>query len=231
MGKPPISDNTMRKMYDAMEHLRSAQRDPSVWKAVPRAVRASVATEPESLLAGVLSQLHRRDTLAVAGEHPLINIATGVFYPNPVASLHTVRVDGTDEECAAMAAGMAKRTLEEHRSPQPVTVALLRSFPALTSVLAWMERQDLPLLLVAKDALEPRGITERRIRSTKVPILPVDAADTVAVCRAMQEALLRARNGWGGAVIHAISLPGSSTPLGLMRQRMQARGLFPDGEM
>jgi hypothetical protein len=48
----------------------------------------------------------------------------------------------------------------------------------------------------------------------------------VAVCRVMQESLLRARNGWGGAVIHAIAMPGEADAIAGMEERMRMRALL-----
>ncbi|SDF28844.1 hypothetical protein [Terriglobus roseus] len=225
MGKPPISDAAMRKMYETMKALRSAKRDTSTWTGVARNVKAAATAEPESLLAGILSQLHRRDTVVTAGELPLLKTAVESYFPISVASLHTVVCNGSTEECASVAAGMALRSMDATRDPKPVTVVLLQDFPALLGTLKLMESNDLPLLVIAKGEAESRAIAEKRMKSTQVPILPVDAADAVAVCRVMQESLLRARNGWGGSVIHAIAVPGASDSVAGMEERLRARGL------
>lgn len=226
MGKPPISDAAMRKMYDTMKSLRQARRDAATWKGVPRDVKAAAMAEPESLLAGIFSQLHRRDTIVSAGELPLLKTAIASYFPVSVASLRNVACGGTDEECASVAAGMALRSMDPTRDPKPVTVALLQSFPALLGTLKLMESDDLPLLIVVKGEAETRAVAEKRMKSTQVPILPVDAGDAVAVCRVMQESLLRARNGWGGAVIHAIAMPGAADAVTGMEERMRGRGLL-----
>ena len=226
MGKPPISDAAMRKMYDTMNSLRQARRDAAMWKGVPRDVRATAMAEPESLLAGIFSQLHRRDTIVTAGELPLLKTAIASYFPVSVASLRTVACNGTDEECASVAAGMALRSIDPARDPKPVTVAILQSFPALVGTLKLIESNDLPLLIIVKGEAEARAVVEKRMKSTKVPILPVDASDAVAVCRVMQETTLRARNGWGGAVIHAIAMPGEADAVAGMEERMRRRGLI-----
>lgn len=226
MGKPPISDAALRKMYDTMKSLRQARRDAATWKGVPRDAKAAAMAEPESLLAGIFSQLHRRDTVVSAGELPLLKTAIASYFPVSVSTLRTVACGGTDEECASVAAGMALRSMDPARDPQPVTVALLQSFPALLGTLKLMEHDDLPLLLVVKGEAETRAAAEKRMKLTQVPILPVDAGDAVAVCRVMQESLLRARNGWGGAVIHAIAMPGATDAVVGMEERMRGRGLL-----
>ncbi|MEG9433441.1 hypothetical protein [Terriglobus sp. ADX1] len=226
MGKPPISDAAMRKMYETMKALRSAKRETTTWTGVARNAKASAVAEPESLLAGILSQLHRRDTVVTSGELPLLKTAIESYFPVSVASLHTVTCNGSTEECASVAAGVALRSMDATRDPKPVTIALLQDFPSLAGTLKLMESHDLPLLVIAKSEAEPRAITEKRMKSTQIPILPVDAADAVAVCRVMQESLLRARNGWGGSVIHAIAMPSAADSIAGMEERLRARGLL-----
>jgi hypothetical protein len=213
-------------MYETMKALRSAKRDASTWTGVARNIKASAIAEPESLLAGILSQLHRRDTVVTAGEVPLLRTAVESYFPVSVASLHTVTCNGSTEECASVAAGMALRSIDTTRDPKPVTIAVLQDFPSLIGTLKLMESNDLPLLVIAKGEAEQRAVSEKRMKSTQVPILPVDASDAIAVCRVMQESLLRARNGWGGSVIHAIALPGAADSINGMEERLQARGLY-----
>ncbi len=89
-----------------------------------------------------------------------------------------------------------------------------------------MEERNLPLLVIAQGEPEPRADIHRRATATKIPILPVDDSDAVAVCRVMQESTLRARSGWGGVVIHATRLLGSADPVAGMEQRLRIRGLL-----
>lgn len=226
MGKPPISDAAMRAMFETMVRLRSVRREAAVWKGVSRESKTFALAEPESLLAGVLSQMHRRDTLVTSGTHPLLTTAVQQYFPVAVASLHTIACEASDDEVAAFAAGIALKAKDSARDPKPVTVVLLRSFPSLHATVRLLQQHDLPLLVVAQGEAEGRDASEKRTKSTQVPLLPVDAADAVAVCRVMQEAMLRARNGWGGTVIHAIHLPGSTDAVAGMRKRLEARGLL-----
>jgi TPP-dependent pyruvate/acetoin dehydrogenase alpha subunit len=229
LGKPLISDTAMRSMYATMQQLRAAKRDRGVTEGLSRADRASLMTQPESLHAALLSQMHRRDTLLTEGEDAMAKVATAAYFPVEVSSLHTIVCPGTGEECAAVAAGLCMKAAESARvtGPRAVTVAILRSYPALDGVLSLIQQHDLPLLVVVQTAPEARGEAQRRLMGTKVPILPVDDADAVAVCRVVQEAILRARNGWGGAVIQATRLPGAPDALAGMEQRLRIRGLLP----
>ena len=232
MGKPLISDAAMRSMYATMQHLRTVKRDKAALEGLSRADRTALAAQPEALHAALLSQMHRRDTLLTEGEDPLAKSAVAAYFPIEVSSLHTVVCPGSGEECAAVAAGMAMQQAETARStgPRAVTVALLRGYPALDGVLSLITQHDLSLIVVVRAEALPRAEAQKRMLATKVPILPVDDADAVAVCRVVQEAMLRARNGWGGAVIHATRLAGAPDALAGMEHRLRVRGLLAQDE-
>ncbi|MGI4853574.1 MAG: hypothetical protein ACRYF4_05940 [Janthinobacterium lividum] len=236
MGNPLISDAAMRGMYDTMQRMQTARRDPDRFSSLSKAERATALAEPESLLAALLSQVHRRDTLLTQGSHPLLPVALASSFPVDAGPAHH-SFHATGEECAAVTTGMALRALGRIRAssggmpvadppPLPVFLCLLREFPKLTTVLTLMEQDDLPVVLVVGGPPESRSAAQRRLQSTDVPVMPVDWADAVAVCRVAQESLLRARSGWGGAVIHATQLPGSPDPLLLLEGHMSKRGLL-----
>lgn len=239
MGKPLISNAAMRGMYETMHRMRSAKQDPARFSSMPRSERTAVLAEPESLLAALMSQVHRRDTLLTQGASPLLPVAMAVYFqPEATPAQHSFHA--STEECAAVTAGMALRSLRRMRAaneasalgqapPRPVFIALLRDFPPLTGVLKLIEQDDLPVLLVVGGPPESRSDAQRRLQSTSVAIMTVDGADAVAVCRVAQESLLRARNGWGGAVMHATALPGSTDPLLLLKQHLEGRGLISAG--
>ncbi len=217
----------MRGMYETMQRMRAAKRNPETVPGTSRADRAALQAQPESLLAALLSQVHRRDTLLTQGSNPLFTTALSGFFADgaPRPTVHAC--PGSDEECAAIAAGMALRYADTVRGDgaRPVTIAVLEGFPPLKGVLQLVQERDLSLLLVVRGQPESRADAQRRLLGTKVPVLPVDEADAVAICRVAQETLLRARNGWGGAVIHAIPMTPVADPLVLLRQHLEKRGL------
>jgi hypothetical protein len=228
LGKPLISDATMRTMYAAMQRLRAQKRSAGWASTLPRAERSAILAQPESLYAAIASQLHRRDTIVVDGADPFLQPALEAFFPD-AAPLLQVCSAGSSDECAAIAAGIALKQsagIAPGKTNHPITVVLLRNYPALTGVLRLMEERNLPLLVIAQGEPESRADGNKRAAATKIPILPVDDSDAVAVCRVMQESTLRARSGWGGAVIHATRLLGSADPVAGMEQRLRIRGLL-----
>ncbi len=228
MGKPLISDTAMRGMHDTMQRMRTAKRRATAAQTILKAEREAFQAEPESLLAALLSQVHRRDTLLTQGSFPGVEIALDVYFPDRSHGPHVHVCQGTTEECAAVAAGMALKQADSSgtTTPRPVIIALLREFPALTGVLRLMQDRELSLMLVVQAEPETRADAQRRLLGTKVPIMPVDATDAIAVCRVTQESMLRARNGWGGTVIHALQLPSPADPLQQIESHMQARGIL-----
>ena len=228
MGKPLISDAALRGMHETMQRIRAAKRQGTEAPSISKSERAAFQAEPESLFAALLSQVHRRDTLLTQGNFPAAEIALDSYFPDRAQGPHVHVCPGSAEECAAIAGGMALKQADSARgtAPRAVILAALREFPALTSVLQLIEQDDLSLILVVQAEPESRADAQRRLLGTKVPIMPVDATDSIAVCRVAQETLLRARNGWGGAVIHAVRLPSPADPLRQIESHMRARGIL-----
>lgn len=225
MGKPLISDAEMRGMYSTMLRLRAAKREPAVLAGLSRAERAGVVAQPESLLAALVFQLRSSDTLVTHGNDPLPKVALSHL----ALDREQVNSTGTAAECAALATGMAmrKRNSASHKGLLPITVALLADYPSLAADLPLIARHHLALLIIVQSPADTRAATEARNRATTVPVLPVDDSDAVAVCRVLQESLLRARQGLGGTVLHAVRMQPAPDAVAGMEERLRRRGLLP----
>ncbi len=103
--------------------------------------------------------------------------------------------------------------------------------PAWQAALTWSQERLLPLIFVCTDASGPAVLTEKTKGSPellqwspvsrlavkiKLPVLTVDGEDAVAMYRAAQEAILRARSGGGPAVLWA-ALPATAELAGRSR--------------
>ena len=223
MGKPLISNAALQGIYDTMQRMRSA-RDAGAAHALRH--HLDLRQQPESLLAAVLSQLHRRDTLLVPSDAPLVDVAMQAAFPREGTAPGVIPCPGDAGECAAVAAGIAvqKQSTARPGAPAPVTVALLHGLPALTGVTQFMAEHELSLILIAAGGEpESRADAQRRLLRTRVPVMSVDEADAVAVCRVMQESMLRARSAWGGVLIHATAMPGAAEPMLLLEQHLRSR--------
>lgn len=221
-------------MYRTVEDLRRIKRTAGFAAELGKDQRAALLQQPEALLAALLSQLHRRDTVLVEGGTQLLQASMGKWFtPGTEPRLHSV--PGSSAQCASIAAGMALRIADwarpattKHGSsdlPQPVIVALLRSFPADPTLFALLHRHDLSVVLLVESEPQTRADAQARLTATPVPLMPVDSSDAVALCRVTQECLLRARNGWGSAIIQVTAMPNSGDPLALLARHMQTRSL------
>jgi hypothetical protein len=118
------------------------------------------------------------------------------------------------------------------------------SEPGWADSLSYAQHARLPLLLAVADptagragrspnALSLPAVT-KAAKKLKLPVLPVDGEDAVAVYRVMQECLLRARLGEGPAVIWGILTPlakgarlgRSAQPIARMESYLAVRGLL-----
>ena len=79
---------------------------------------------------------------------------------------------------------------------------------------------DLPLIVVAAGVAEPMSLP-RSI--AKGPMIPVDAADVVAIYRVAQESLLRARAEGGIVVIECVKT--RPDPIAVMARQLVAKGI------
>ena len=228
MGKPLISDAAMRGMHETMQRIRAAKRHAAATQALSKAERAAFQAEPESLFTALLSQAHRRDTLLTQGTFPSAEIVLNGYFPDRSHGPRTHSLRCSAEECAGVAAGVALKQKDSTGKavPQPVVIAAVRELPALTAFLQLVQDSELSVLLVVQAEPEARADAQRRLLGTKVPIMTVDGTDAIAVCRVTQETILRARNGWGGAVIHAVRLPSPADPLEQIESHMRARGIL-----
>lgn len=143
--------------------------------------------------------------------------------------------------CAAMAQGL------QAAGTGGIVLALATSTSPETgwaAALEYAQRACLPLLLAVADSTAGRPgrnpsilslpAISKAAKKLKLPVLPVDGEDAVAIYRVMQECTLRARLGEGPAVIWGVMTPHDKRPLGppampiaRMKSYLAARGLLP----
>ena len=114
--------------------------------------------------------------------------------------------------------------------------------PFWADALSWAQRDRLPLLVACADVaragrkrqgevLSSEGVTSLA-QETGLPVFPVDAEDPVAVYRVMYEAVLRAREGGGPAVLWGFfskrsgsTTPRTAQPLPRLEKYLKARAI------
>ncbi|MBE7181378.1 MAG: hypothetical protein INR71_09265 [Terriglobus roseus] len=204
---------TMRRLRDAAPR-RTAAAAPGAW--------------PIALLAATLLQLRTDDLLITAGPLPLADTALqsggeASFHPN----LLPFSLACSHESAAAVAAGhaLAQSRASRPGDHAPLTVAMIGMRTPHVDALQLAGKHMLPLLLVMRD--EPGRPRPNLTAPDNVEIVPVDAEDAIAVCRVVQESMLRARNRWGAVVLRAITLPGSNDPVAAIEAHLERRGVKP----
>ena len=113
--------------------------------------------------------------------------------------------------------------------------------PGWQAALEWAHRNQFPLLIAVADATGSQkpatnpsiitwNATSRLAQRTKLPILTVDGEDAVAVYRAMQEAVIRARFAGGPAILWGMmtpsttaALPRTQQPIARLNQYLKVR--------
>ncbi len=220
MGKPLIRDAQMLAMHAAMMQLRQA--------APRRSAAAAQGAWPIALLTATLLQLRSEDLLVTAGELPIAatalrNAQQSSFHPD----LLPFSVTCPPETATAVAAGYALAQSHSTRPGDhaPLTVVLVGARTPQLDALQLAGKHLLPLLVVMRD--EPGKPRPPLSAPDNVEVVPVDAEDAVAVCRVVQESMLRARNRWGAVVLRAITLPGSTDPITAFEAHLKLRGLMP----
>ena len=140
--------------------------------------------------------------------------------------------------CAAMAQGLRAS------GTGGIVLALTTNSadPGWADALAYAQQARVPLLVAVADptagsaARNPKALSlpalTKVAKKLKLPVLPVDGEDAVAVYRVMQECTLRARLGEGPAVIWGILASGgkpsrAAQPIARMENYLSVRGLLP----
>jgi hypothetical protein len=237
---PLLPHRKLRELYTLMQHCHDLDKKhrstPRRTAHTPReAVLAATSIHllPGDLLCSEPGDLTTQD-LAPASKSK--HLLTGLFAgPSMLPRLPL---------CAAAARGL------QATSAEALLIAYTRvgiPSPGWTTALEWAQRAQLPLLFTVIDPTAPRNALPKTAgskepslslpsitafaRKLRLPVMPVDGEDAVAVYRVMQESALRARLGGGPAVIWALmsqpdpsaALPRSRQPLARLQTYMSAR--------
>ena len=235
---------------------RSTRSAPEIPHEAARGATRGVASTRllarEAALAATTIQLRAGDLLVPgAGDSALLSLSpkaasgasqTSSQLLDPLPAKFT---KGTSRLLFATALASGLRSL----GTEGVALAFTRpgrAEPGWLQALAWAQAELLPLILVCLDPSGPAAFTSRRSPATgqfdwsgvapatarlKLPVLTLDGEDAVAMYRATQEAILRARAGGGPAVLWASlsppaaagARPPAKRPLLRLTQYMRAR--------
>jgi hypothetical protein len=224
---PLLPNRKLQDLYALMQRSRALDLKHAR-KQIGRAQKPSRPVAREALLAATSIHLLPSDLLcAEPGDRTAEQLAPA---PKSTTAAKSGLLATPDLSPRLLLCTAAARGLQAAASEGLVLAyANLRS-PAASAAgwaaaLEWAQSAQLPLLLACIDSHPANSARRSSLRSSgtaakldwasmnrlahrlRLPVLPVDGEDAVAVYRAMQEAALRARMGGGPAVIWAVMSP------------------------
>ncbi len=246
-----VLDLTRRCLaLDVATNRRSARSTANLRDTGGRAPSRPLLPSREALLAATLLQLQPGDLLVPEfGDSTALALApSGVNGTTP--GVLPIPALGSSDARLMLAAAMAA-ALRGSSTDRLVSIYLRADSvePGWTAALAWAQERLLPLLFVCADPRGPAAFrsgrrtaedafswdaVQRAAGRLKLPILTVDGEDAVAVYRAMQESVLRARSGAGSAILWAmlpvpaarrVGRPRSTTPVKRLEGYLRTRGI------
>ena len=217
---PLLSHARMRGMYRGLVETRAL-------KLVPRGLEACFVAATIDLHPGDFALT----TLGPRAPAYLRELGARTGSGSPRASAvraslqHTnSRFPGTAAECLLCAAGAAMAL--QQSEGDAVGIALLEA--GSESQATWLralrttQAANLPLIILALASAESPDWSALG-RQAKLPVIPVDASDAVALYRVAQESIVRARADRRGAVIECVTT--GADPVRLMAGQLQAKGI------
>lgn len=223
MGKPLISDAQMRAIHTTMLRLREAAQP------VRRPAYVQVETEvPVAMLTACLLQMRNEDVLVTEGEdaqaRAVLQLAQEASFQPEVVPFTLLSAERGSVATLAAGYALAQSHYSHPGDAAPVTLALLQPGTPVAEAMRLAGEHRLPLILILRD--EPNRPRVPLKAPENVEIVQVDAEDAVAVCRVMQESMLRARNRWGSVVLRAVTLPNTADPIVAFEAHLRRRGLL-----
>lgn len=228
---PLMPNAKLRQMYSAMLRTRMlAGRSVDSRGSAPQK-RSASTTGLEACLVAPTIDLTAEDLVLDSFSGPAIDFlrgrsaeqvldparrsrATGTLANSGAATRLSAPPTGAERLWTAIGAAAALKAHAQaaHAKDGPVLVCYLRPDDlqpaAWTRALAHISAHKLPLLLVALPAAKPQGSRTGQMATlairNRIPGMPVDQDDAVALYRVAQESIGHARIGGGGALIECV---------------------------
>ena len=239
MPENPLLPN--RRLKDLLELMQRChaldRRSPKHLAREALLAATAIHLLPGDLLSSVATDTTAGTLAPPAKDNPLVTWSAVVEPEKNIALPKVSRL--------ALAAAMAQGLRSAGSGGIVLALANAASPEAgWAEALAYAQRARLPLLLAVTDPTagragrSPNALTlpsvTKAAKKLKLPVMPVDGGDAVAVYRVMQECTLRARLGEGPAVIWGVlaanpSRGRSAQPIARMESYLAVRGLLPAG--
>ena len=223
--QPVLNDNKLRDLYLTMVKCRMlAERVLSVQRSADRSQRGFFGLE--AMLVGAGAHLLSQDCIAMEHSSLVASLIKGTPLQSILARPHTHEdgnADGALPSSAQTAGNSITLTMtavlqlaESIKGSGAVTLMCCTRDPGTLifepDVMALAATQKLPMVCLVESSFDsrlelpgqPSGLYVGA-EPTFYPNIPVDGSDVVAVFRVTQEAIRRAREGHGPAVIECIT--------------------------
>ena len=242
---PLLPNKRLRELYALMQRCR----DLDAKQARKSSSAGSARPAREAMLAAAAIHLQPGDILCSTPSDTTAATLAPAPRPNELAEGKSVRAPEAPaplpiEARLALYAAMAVGLKASGSGGMVVALASTSApEPGWSEALTYAQLSQAPLLLLCADTTDRAGsrnastlswpaVTKAAAR-LKLPVLPVDGEDAVAVYRVVQECASRARMGEGPAVLWCLmgangaALSRSAQPLARMQQYLAVRGLLP----
>ncbi len=239
-GSSPSSQETLRRLYASLLRARLVQQRAQKMSAS----NYQIALGHEAVIAAPTADLTADDTVAASAGNLAALVARGLplnelLTPSDCVTSHSITKASLPEDPFIAGAGIA--LAHKLAKKQRVVIAFCpQDSPALETwneTLKFAGEHKLPILFVIKN-----GVADQQASSEHAPHLEdftfmtrdygfpgiiVDGQDVVAVFRAAQESIHRARNGSGPTLIDCRT-DSKRDPLAYMEHYMRKRNVWDD---
>ena len=236
---PLLGHARMRAMFRALVETRALSEKAGTKRGLPRKLEACwVGTAIDLRTADVASGLRAGAYgafITADAARKADRAATKVEFRRAAEQMAAARpFPGTavDTVCCAVGQAMALRAAEGKH-----LVVVYAETEGLTAaewkrVLAVAGEGALPLVVVAVPTVRTAATVDlsglaKKVAGAKIPVIPVDAGDAVALYRVMQETCVRARADGGVAVIECVRF--GTDPVRLLSDQLRKKGICTEG--
>lgn len=223
--QPLISDQRLMQLYVTLLQCRMLRQQSRMRR------RPAPLVAPEGIVTGTVTHLEEQDALtplpgeplgALARGHSLRRLLAGRTTPGMLPAVSTAAAR------FAIATGYALANREQKQVTMAMSGPGVASLDGLRESMALAAAQKLPILFVIETNAETDVSGPRHTDALGLPGIPVDGDDVVAIYRATQESITRARRGGGPTIIDCKPWPLGKPldPVHKLEQALERRGLL-----
>ena len=175
---------------------------------------------PAHYLACAMKGMHLADIFSGVrtGEWPKRSFSGNIMPPPEHAA----------ERCTVSIGAALARGVQHPSTVVLVFVGKLSKGEDCSSAIRYAVEHKVPVIFVVEDQRAVAGV-ERDVKSSTVfgaPSMNVDADDVLAIHRVAQEAVDRARRGYGPTIVECLRLTSKSDPCSVLRSQIAKHGLW-----